>query len=170
VIWPSAYRAWGLVGGAKVHADSALLNPKPVQRPKRPAEDAFGTDDKNGLGPLPHTFNFASPTTGADVPVTASSETSIADRHLLASMLGIDLPSNAEPSPPYVPKYEWWQRDLNQPRTPDSSHTMSSPSPRSGSSHSSPAAAMPIPFSFDQSNFWDSPLLQDMSVNFSTGV
>jgi hypothetical protein len=166
VIWPSAYRAWGLVGGAKVHADSALLNPKPVQRPKRPAEDAFGTDDKNLL---PHTFNFASPTTGADVPVTAPSETSIANRHLLASMLGINLPS-ADTAPPYVPKYEWWQRDLNQPRTPDSSHTMSSPSPRSGSSHSSPAAAIPIPFSFDQSNFWDTPLLQDMSLNFATGV
>jgi hypothetical protein len=165
VIWPSAYRAWGLIGGAKVHVDSAALNSKAVQRPKRPADDAFGIDDRSGADLLPHTFNFGT-SARSDVP-----ETSIAESRLLASMLGIDF-SSAEPSTPYSSKYEWWQRDQNQPQTPDSSHTMpSSPSPRSGSSHSSPTAAMPIPFSFDQtSNFWDSPLLQDMGVSFATGV
>jgi hypothetical protein len=164
VIWPSAYRAWGLVGGAKVHVDSGLLHSKPTQHPKRPADDAFGVDERSGAGLLPQTFNFG-PSARADV---AAPQASAAEGRLLAHMLGIDfLP--VEPSASYVSSYEWWPRDQNKPRTPDSSTV--SPSPKSGSSHSSPAQAMPIPFSFEQSHdFWDSPLVQDMGVNFITGV
>ncbi|KAI0001718.1 hypothetical protein BJV77DRAFT_1063126 [Russula vinacea] len=151
VIWPSAYRAWGLVGGAKVHVDSGLLHSKPIQHPKRPADDAFGVDERSGAGLL-HRPPQASP----------------AESRLLAHMLGIEFPP-MEPSASYASGYEWWPRDQNKPRTPDSSTV--SPSPKSGSSHSSPAAAMPIPFSFEQSHdFWDAPLLQDMGVNFITGV
>jgi hypothetical protein len=165
VIWPSAYRAWGLIGGAKVHVDSGFLHSKTIQRPKRPAEDAFGVDERSGAVLLPQTVNF-DPSAGAD---GAAPRASAAESRLLAHMLGIDFPS-MEPSAPHAPGYEWWPRDQNKPRTPDSSHAVS-PSPRSGSSHSSPAAAMPIPFSFEQThNFWDSPLLQDMSVNYVTGA
>ncbi|KAI0257234.1 fungal-specific transcription factor domain-containing protein [Lactifluus subvellereus] len=170
VIWPSAYRAWGLIGGAKVHVDSALLNSKPVQRHKRPADDAFGTEDRKGADLLPYAFNFGS-SAEADVEVEAS-ETSTVDNRLLATVLGIDFSSTGPSTTSYPPRYEWWPRDQSQPRTrtPDSSHTVTS-SPRSGSNHSSPAAAMPIPFSFDQANnFWDSPLLQDVGVNFVAGV
>jgi hypothetical protein len=164
VIWPSAYRAWGLIGGAKVHVDSGFLHSKTTQRQKRPAEDAFG-DEGSGAGLLPQTFN-SGPPAGADV---AAPRTSAAESRLLAHMLGIDFPS-IEPSASYVSGYEWLPRDQNKPRTPDSSHTVS-PSSKSGSSHSSPAAPMPIPFSFDQThNFWDAPLLQDMGVNYITGV
>jgi hypothetical protein len=163
VIWPSAYRAWGLVGGAKVHVDSGLLHSKTTQRQKRPADDAFGVDERSGVGLLPQTFSSGPSADGA------APRASTAESRLLAHMLGIDFPS-MEPSAPYVSGYEWWQRDQNKPRTPDSSHTVS-PSPRSGSSHSSPASAMPIPFSFDQThNFWDVPLLQDTGVDFTTGV
>jgi len=164
VIWPSAYRAWGLIGGAKVHVDSGFLHSKTTQRPKRPAEDAFGVDERSGAGLLPQTFNF-DPSAGAD---GAAPRASAAESRLLAHMLGIDFPS-MEPSASHAPGYEWLPRDQNKPRTPDSSHAVS-PS-RSGSSRSSPAAAMPIPFSFEQThNFWDSPLLQDMSVNYVTGA
>lgn len=165
MIWPSAYRAWGLVGGAKVHVDSGILHAKPTQRPKRPAEDAFGVDERSGAGLLPQTYNFG-PSLGEDV---AAPRASAVDSRFLAHMLGLDLPV-MEPSASNAPSYEWWLRDQSKPRTPDSSHAVS-PSPKSGSSHSSPAAAMPIPFSFEQShNFWDAPLLQDMGVNFIPGV
>jgi hypothetical protein len=165
VIWPSAYRAWGLVGGAKVHVDSGLLHSKPTQRQKRHADDAFGVDERSGAGLLPQTFNFG-PSEGVDVEAPRASA---AESRLLAHMLGIDFPS-IEPSAPYVSGYEWLPRDQTKSRTPDSSHTVS-PSPRSVSTHSSPAAAMPIPFSFEQThNFWDAPLLQDMGMNFTTGV
>ena len=164
MIWPSAYRAWGLVGGAKVHVDSGLLHSKPIQHPKRPADDAFGVDERSGAGLLPQTYNFGS-SARADV---AAPQASPAESRLLAHMLGIEFPP-MEPSASYASGYEWWPRDQNKPRTPDSSTV--SPSPKSGSSHSSPAAAMPIPFSFEQSHdFWDAPLLQDMGVNFITGV
>lgn len=164
MIWPSAYRAWGLVGGAKVHVDSGLLHSKTTQRPKRHADDAFGVDERSGAGLLPQTFNFGPPI-GEDV---VAPQASAAESRLLAHMLGIDFPSMG-PSASYVSGYEWLPRDQNNPRTPDSSHV--SPSPRSGSSHSSPAAAMPIPFGFDQMhNFWDPPLLQDTGVNFTTGT
>jgi len=165
VIWPSAYRAWGLIGGAKVHVDGGFMQSKPTQRPKRPAEDAFGVDDMTGAGLLPQ-FNF-DPSTRAD---DAAPQASAAESRLLAHMLGIDFPS-MEPSAPYAPGYEWRSRDQSKPCTPDStSHTVS-PSPRSGSSHSSPAAPMPIPFSFDQPhNFWDPPLIQDMGANYVTGA
>lgn len=163
VIWPSAYRAWGLIGGAKVHVDSALsFNSKPVQRYKRPADDAFGTEDRNGADLLPYTFDFGS-SAEADIEVEAL-ETPIVENRLLATVLGIDFSSTRPSTTSYPPRYEWWTRDQSQPRTPDSSHTVTS-SPRSGSNHSSPAAAMPIPFSFDQTNnFWDPPLLQDMKT------
>ncbi|KAF8506800.1 fungal-specific transcription factor domain-containing protein [Russula emetica] len=161
IIWPSAYRAWGLVGGAKVHVDSGFLHPKPTQRQKRPADDAFGVNDRSG-----QTFNFGA-SAGTD---EATPRASAAESRLLAHMLGIDF-SSTEPSAPYPSGYEWWSRDQNKPRTPDSSSHTVSPSPRSGSSHSSPAAAMPIPFSFEQThNFWDAPLLQDMGVNYVTGA
>jgi len=169
VIWPSAYRAWGLIGGAKVHADSALYNSKPVQRHKRAADDAFGTEGGNGADLLPYTFNFRS-SAEADVEVEEASETSTAEGRLLATVLGIDFSRAGPSTTSYPPRYEWWPRDQSQPRTPDSSHTVTS-SPRSGSNHSSPAAAMPIPFSFDQTNnFWDAPLLQDLGVNFVARV
>ena len=165
MIWPSAYRAWGLIGGAKVHVDSSLVNPKTAQRPKRAADDAFGTEERSRAGPLPQTFDFGL-SAGTDV---AAPQASTAENRLLAHMLGIDFPLPGT-STSYAPEYEWRPRDQNKPRTPDSSHTVS-PSPKSGSNHSSPAAAMPIPFSFDQArNFWDAPLLQDMGVNFLTGV
>lgn len=142
MIWPSAYRAWGLVSGAKVHVDSGIMNPKTMQRPKRPADDAFGAETRGAGLYFPQTFDLGQ-SVGADV---------------------------AAPQASYLPGYEWWLHDQNKPRTPDSLHTLS-PSPNSGSTHSSPSAAMPIPFSFDQAhNFWDVPLLQDMDVNFVAGV
>jgi hypothetical protein len=160
VIWPSAYRAWGLIGGAKVHVDSNLVNT--TQRPKRAADDAFGAEERRGAGLLPTTFDFAR---SADV---AAPQASTAENRLLAHILGIDFPLAGQ-STSYMPEYEWCPRDQNQPRTPDSSQAVS-PSPGSGSNHSSPAAAMPIPFSFDQArNFWDAPL-QDIGVNFMTGA
>lgn len=166
VIWPSAYRAWGLIGGAKVHVDSGFLHSKPTQRQKRPADDAFGVADRSGASLLPQAFNF-DPSTGTD---EAAPRASAAESRLLAHMLGIDLPPTG-PSAPYASGYEWWSRDQNKPRTPDSSSHAVSPSPRSGSSHSSPAAAMPIPFSFEQThNFWDTPFLQDMGVNMLPGT
>jgi hypothetical protein len=86
-------------------------------------------------------------------------------------MLGLDLPLVGS-AMSYGPEYEWWSRDQSKPpHTPDSSRSAMSPSPKSGSNHSSPAAAMPIPFSFDQArNFWDAPALQDMGVNYVSGA
>ncbi|KAI0308118.1 fungal-specific transcription factor domain-containing protein [Multifurca ochricompacta] len=167
VIWPSAFRAWELLDGAKVHVDSGLLISKSMQRHKRPADDAFGTDteDKNGAGPLTQAFDLGS---SVGVDVTAQ-QVSTAENRLLAHMLGIEIPG-VEPSTSYLPRYEWWPRDQTKPTTPDSSQAVS-PSPRSGSNHSSPASTMPIPFSFDQTrNFWDAPLLQDMGANFVSGA
>lgn len=146
--------------------DSGFLHAKPTHRQKRPADDAFGVDDRNGAGLLPPTFNFG-PSTGPD---KAAPQASPAESRLLAHMLGIDFPST-EPPAPYASGHDWWSRDQNNPRTPDSSSHTVSPSPRSGSSHSSPSAAMAIPFSFEQPhNFWDSPLLQDMNLNYVTGA
>ena len=161
VVWPSAYRAWGLIGGAKVHVDSSLVNPR--QRQKRVADDAFGTEERRRAGLLPQTLDF---TQSTDV---AAPQASAAGDRLLAHMLGIDFPLAGQ-STSYTPEYEWWLRDQNQSRSPDSSQPVS-PSPGSGSNHSSPSAAMPIPFSFDQArNFWDPRSLQDMGVNFATGA
>ena len=168
VIWPSAYRAWGLIGGAKVQVDSNLLNPK-MQRPKRHAEDAFGTEEKSGAGLLPQAYDFGSSAARTDV---LAPQASTAENRLLSHILGLDFPL-ANSATPYGPDYdsEWWSRDQTKPHTPDSSQSAMSPSPKSGSNHSSPAAAMPIPFSFDQARtFWDPPALQDMSVNYVTGA
>jgi hypothetical protein len=141
--------------------DSGLVNA--TQRPKRAADDAFGTEARRGASVFPQTVDF---TQSADV---AAPQASAVENRLLAHMLGIDFPLAGQ-STSYVPEYEWLPRDQTQPCTPDSSHAVS-PSPRSGSNHSSPAAAMPIPFSFDQArNFWDAPPSQDMGVNFMTGA
>jgi len=171
VIWPSAYRSWGLIGGARVHVDNSMLNnSKTTQRYKRAADDAFGAEEENRATLYPQTFNFnPAPPTGVVAPRVSATE-----NRFLSQMLGIDFspPPTIEPSAPapYVPDYGWWPREPANPRTPDSAHTVS-PSPKSGSSHSSPAAAMAIPFSYDQtSNFWDAPLLQDVGVNFITGT
>lgn len=166
VIWPSAYRAWGLIGGAKVQVDSNLLNPK-TQRPKRHAEDAFGTEERSGAGLLPQAYDLGSSAARTDV---LAPQASTAENRLLSHILGLDFPL-AVSATPYGPDYEWWSRDQTKPHTPDSSQSAMSPSPKSGSNHSSPAAAMPIPFSFDQARtFWDPPALQDMSVNYVTGA
>jgi len=149
-----------------------LNNSKTTQRYKRAADDAFGTEEENRAVLYPQTLNF-NPPPPADV--AAAPQVSGTENRLLAQMLGIDFSSSTieppAPAPaPYVPDYGWWPREPNKPRTPDSTHTVS-PSPKSGSSHSSPAAAMAIPFSFDQtSNFWDAPLLPDLSVNFISGT
>lgn len=166
VIWPSAYRAWGLIGGAKVHVDSNLLNPK-TQRPKRHAEDAFGTEERSGAGLLPQSYDFGSSAARTDV---LAPQASTAENRLLSHILGLDFPL-ASSATPYGSDYEWWSRDQTKPHTPDSSQSAMSPSPKSGSNHSSPAAAMPIPFSYDQARtFWDPPALQDMSLNYVTGA
>ena len=171
MIWPSALRAWELLNGAKVHVDNSLLRFKEVQRFKRPADDAFGTGDANGGGLLTQSFGLGSSAAAVDT-AAAPQASSPAESRLLAHMLGLDLPA-VEPLTSYLPGYEWWSRDQNKPRlgTPDSSQPVSpSPGPGSGSNHSSPAAGMPIPFSFDQTrNFWDAPLLQDLNVNFVSG-
>lgn len=165
VIWPSALRAWELLNGAKVHVDNSILRFKEVQRYKRHADDAFGTDDTNGPGPLTQSFGPGS-SAGVDAAVP---QASTADNRLLAHMLGIDIPG-VDPSTSYLPGYEWWPRDQNKPQTPDSSQPVS-PSPGSGSNRSSPASAMPIPFSFDQTrNFWNAPQPQDPGVNFVSGA
>jgi len=156
VIWPSAYRSWGLIGGAKVQVDNGILNPKTTQRPKRPADEALGAEERTRVGLPPQTFNFG-PSTGADV---ASRQASATDTRLVAHLLGLDIPS-VDPAS-CTPNYEWWPRNQNKPYTPDDTHAVSS-SPKS--------AAMPIPFSFDQThNFWDAPLLQDMGLNYVTDM
>lgn len=172
MIWPSALRAWELLNGAKVHVDNSILRFKEVHRYKRPADDAFGTGDTNtngGAGLLTQSFGLGS-SASAGVDAVAAPQVSTAENRLLAHMLGLDIPG-VEPSTSYLPGYEWWPRDQNKSQTPDSSQPVS-PSPGSGSNHSSPASGMPIPFSFDQTrNFWDTPLLQDLGgVNFVSGA
>ncbi|KAH9044579.1 fungal-specific transcription factor domain-containing protein [Lactarius pseudohatsudake] len=169
VIWPSALRAWELLNGAKLHVDNSILRFNEVQRYKRHADDAFGTRDTNGAGLLTQSFGL-SPSVGPGVDVAAAPQAaSTAENRLLAHMLGLDIPG-VEPSTSYLPGYEWWPRDQNKSQTPDSSQPVS-PSPGTGSNHSSPASGMPIPFSFDQTrNFWDTPLLQDLGVNFISGA
>jgi len=164
VIWPSAYRAWGLIGGAKVQVDSNLLNPK-IQRPKRHAEDAFGSEARSEASPLPRAYDLGPSAAGTNV---AAPQASTTENRLLAHMLGIDFPL-AGSATSYASDYEWWPRDQTKPHSPDSSRSAMSPSPKSGSNHSSPSAAMPIPFSFDQARiFWDPPVLQDMGANSFT--
>jgi hypothetical protein len=165
VIWPSAQRAWQLLDGAKVHVDNGILRFKEVQRYKRHADDAFGTGDTSGGGLL--TQSFGLPPVGKDA--TAAPQPLNAENRLLAHMLGLDLPG-AEPSTSYLPGYEWWSRDQNKSLTPDNSQPVS-PSPGSVSNHSSPTSGMPIPFGFDHTrNFWDAPLMQDIDINFASGV
>lgn len=140
-----------------------------MQRPKRHAEDAFGTEERAGAGPLLQAYDFGPSAAGTDV---AAPQASAAGNRLLAHMLGIDFPL-AGSATSYAPEYEWWSRNQTKPHSPDSSQSAVSPSPKSGSNHSSPAAAMPIPFSFDQArNFWDPPSLQDMGlgVNYIAGA
>jgi len=162
VIWPSAVRAWELLNGAKVHVDNGILRFKEVQRYKRHADDAFGTGDTDGGSALTQSFGLNSP---IGVDAVAVPQATNADKHLLAQMLGLDLPVIG-PSTSYIPGYEWWPRDQNKPMTPDNSQPVS-PSPGSVSNHSSPSSGMPIPFSLDQTrNFWDAPFLQDLNVNF----
>ncbi len=164
MIWPSALRAWELLNGAKVHVDNRILRFNEVQRYKRHADDAFGTSDTNGAGLLTQSFGLGS---SLGVDAAAAPQASTPENRLLAHMLGLDIPG-VEPSTSYLPGYEWWPRDQNKPQTPDSSQPVSPSPPGSGSSHSSPASGMPIPFSFDQTrNFWDAPLLQDLGANFS---
>ena len=164
MIWTSALRAWELLNEAKVHVDNNILRFNDVQRYKRPADDAFGTGDTDGAGPLTQSVGLGS-SSGVD---TAAPQVSTTENRILAHMLGIDMPG-VEPSTSYLPGYEWWPRDQNKPLTPDISQPVS-PSPGSASNHSSPASGMPIPFSFDQTrNFWDAPL-QDLGVNFRSGV
>jgi hypothetical protein len=158
VIWPSAFRSWGLIGGAKVQVDNGILNPKTTQRPKRPADEALGAEERTRVGLPPQTFNFG-PSTGADV---ASRQVPATDSRLVAHLLGLDIPS-VDPAS-CTPNYEWWPRNQNKPHTSDGTHTVSS-------SESPKSAAMPIPFSFDQPhNFWDAPLLQDMGLNHLTDM
>jgi hypothetical protein len=145
--------------------DNGILRFNEVQRYKRHADDAFGTGDTDGGGSLTQSFGLA-PSVGVDA--TALPQASNTENRLLAHMLGLDLPS-VGPSAAFS-NYELWPRDLNKPMTPDNSQPVS-PSPGSVSNHSSPSSGMPIPFSFDQTrNFWDAPLLQDIDLNFVSGV
>lgn len=146
--------------------DNGILRFKEVQRYKRHADDAFGTGDTSGGGLLAQSFGIP-PAVGKDA--AAAPQPLNAENRLLAHMLGLDLPG-AEPSSSYLPGYEWWPRDQNKPLTPDISQPVS-PSPGSVSNHSSPTSGMPIPFSLDHTrNFWDAPLLQDIDLNFVSGV
>lgn len=165
-----------LLNGAKVHVDNGILRFKEVQRYKRHADDAFGIGDTDGavavggggVGTLAQSFGLA-PSVGVDAAAVAVPQAANTENRLLAHMLGLDLPG-VGPSTTLFPNYELWPRDQNKPLTPDNSQPVS-PSPGSVSNHSSPASGMPIPFSFDQTrNFWDAPLLQDLDINFISGV
>ena len=161
-----------LLNGAKVHVDNSILRFKEVQRYKRHADDAFGIGDTDGgvgsIGALTQSFGLA-PSVGVDAATVAVPQASNTENRLLAHMLGLDLPG-VGPSATFFPNYELWPRDQNKPLTPDNSQPVS-PSPGSVSNHSSPSSGMPIPFSFDQTrNFWDAPLLQDIDINFISGV
>ncbi|KAF8260725.1 fungal-specific transcription factor domain-containing protein [Lactarius quietus] len=161
VIWPSAVRAWELLKGAKVHVDNGILRFNEVQRYKRHADDAFGTEDTDAGGALTQSFGLGSP---VGVDAAAVPQALNAESRVLAQMLGLDLPG-VWPSTSYIPGYEWLPRDQNKPLTPDNSQPVS-PSPGSVSNHSSPSSGMPIPFGFDHTRNWDAPLLQDINVDF----
>ncbi|KAI0049260.1 hypothetical protein FA95DRAFT_1557057 [Auriscalpium vulgare] len=172
-IWPSAQRAGELLNGAKVSVDKGLLSAlvSGAHRQKRGAEDAFGLDKSSNILQQ-GAFEELERSTAASTPEGALPAPVQPSNRILAHMLGIDIPG-IEPSTSYLPGYEWWPRPGQS--TPSSQPgTSTSPSPKS--THSSPPSAMPIPFSFDQTqNFWmgsaGTPLAPDFSnINFSTNV
>ncbi|THH18408.1 hypothetical protein EW146_g2572 [Bondarzewia mesenterica] len=176
VIWPSAHRSWDLLHGAKIQVDSGLLSyfANPSERSnKRPADEAFGKEKSSNI-----LQREAFEELERSNPATPAVPGQGAGNRILAHMLGIDIPG-IEPSTSYLPGYEWWPRTGQRPPqgqgqgqgqgqqqqqqqqqqpspgqssqqvTTTPSQALSTPSPHS-SSHSSPPAALPIPFTFDQ--------------------
>ncbi|THV07451.1 hypothetical protein K435DRAFT_741751 [Dendrothele bispora CBS 962.96] len=113
ILWPSASRAWDLLHGVNMAFDAPQQNAPNADRPKRPADDAFGQEKTSDY--LQREVFRA---TGdeqqrvADVQQQSStSETGVQDlsTRMMAHMLGLDIPG-IEPSTSYYPGYEWWPR------------------------------------------------------------
>ncbi|TFK41823.1 fungal-specific transcription factor domain-containing protein [Crucibulum laeve] len=106
IVWPSAGRAWELLNGVQLRADSQVqVQLQPQDRNKRYAEDAFGRDKSSDY--LPNgSYGVPTKPEGDDPRNNGVQELST---RLMAHMLGLDIPG-VEPSTSYYPGYEWWPR------------------------------------------------------------
>ncbi|KAH0591126.1 hypothetical protein H2248_001229 [Termitomyces sp. 'cryptogamus'] len=115
VVWPSASRAWELLNGVQLGSNDPLLQITFLDRPKRPADAAFGLE-KNSDYLQRETFpvyesNAREENTGVQELGT----------RIMAHMLGLRIPG-IESSTSYYPGYEWWPR--TQEAAPPESHSV----------------------------------------------
>lgn len=138
VVWPSASRAWELLNGVKLGADSAPVPQSySPDRQKRQADDAFGQD--KGSDYLPFSGPFESKEQNND------HENGVQDlsTRIMAHMLGLDIPG-IEPSTSYYAGYEWWPRQ--------NSEGTHGPQPLATATATSSMNVLPVPSSGDLSS------------------
>lgn len=103
VVWPSASRAWELLNGVKMGSNDLPPQITFLDRPKRPADAAFGQEKSSGYfhqEALPvYDSNASEGNTGVQELGT----------RIMAHMLGLHIPG-IEASTSYYPGYEWWPR------------------------------------------------------------
>ena len=103
--WTSAARAWGLLNGIQLGAESIHLTHYPgYERHKRHADDAFGVE-KSSDYPQRGAFGGVQP----DAPTKGENGVHDFGCRIMAHMLGLGIPGVETPTT-YYPGYEWWAR------------------------------------------------------------